>query len=420
MDRGSGWLTPWPGPCYAHPCDCVARRWFARLGRSGRELSAVLEGKSDVLIVGAGPTGCAAGIVLARAGVDVCVTDGEHFPRDKTCGDALSNDAMLLIEQLGAREAVEGLPHAIVRRSAAVFPDGSRVDRDYDRPGYIVPRWHLDDCLRRALEAAGARLLQDCRVAALTREGERVTGAEGRSLRWSAKVVIAADGYGSIGLPALGLAGPSGPHLALAVTAYCRDVRFPHGAQTADHYFERELPYGYGWIFPAVDGVANVGVYQRADAYERGGRKLRDLMTEFVARRADRFAVGKMLGEPRAWSLPIAPRPTPVSAPGLLLAGDAGGFVDPLSGEGIWQGLHTGMLAGRTAAQAIERGELDAALRRAYEQACVRDIGRPSRAKALVQEGIAFVVEHELYRSRVLRAVLAAGYEHRALEMAKS
>jgi geranylgeranyl reductase family protein len=380
----------------------------------------LLEGKSDVLIVGAGPTGCAAGIVAARAGADVCVIDRAVFARDKVCGDAVSNDGVQLLERLGARDAVMRGPHAIVRGAAAVFPDGTRIARDYDPPGYIVPRVHLDDCLRRALQAAGARLEQGRRVATLVREGSRVVGAEGPALRWSAQLVIAADGYGSVGLPAIGCPGPHGRALAVSATAYYRGVAFTHGAEISDHFFDRELPYGYGWIFPAVDGVANVGVYLRADAYARSGHKLDALLQAFIARRAERFAGAERVGDVRAWSLPLAPRRMPIAAPGLMLAGDAAGLIDPLTGEGIWQGLHSGVLAGEVAAAALRAGELNAALRRRYAQACQRDIQGPSRGKALAQRAMAEIVERRLYRSRVVRAALTLAYRGRALEMTKS
>jgi menaquinone-9 beta-reductase len=379
-----------------------------------------LEGKSDVLIVGAGPTGCAAGIVLARAGVDVCVVDRAHFPRDKVCGDAISNDGMLLIEQLGARDAIEQGPHAVVRRAVAVFPDGTRIGRDYERPGYIVARYVLDDCMRRALEASGAKLVQDCRVSSLSRSGDRVTGAEGPALAWSAKVVIAADGYGSVGLQALGQPGPRGRYLAVSATAYYKNVDFPNGPNTSDHYFDYELPFGYGWIFPAVDGVANVGVYQRADAYGKAGKQLKQLMAEFLERYADRLREAEPVSKVRAWSLPLAPRPIPLSAPGLLLAGDAGGFIDPLSGEGIWQGLHTGMLAGDVTVKALRKGDLDRSLQKSYERQCRRDIGRASRSKAWVQRAMATIVGRRLYRFGLVRGALSWGYTHNALEMTKS
>ena len=372
------------------------------------------------MVVGAGPCGCAAGIVLARAGADVCIVDRAHFPRDKVCGDAVSNDGMQLLEQLGARAAVESGPHAVVRRAAAVLPDGTRIAREYERPGYIVPRYHLDDCLRLALEESGARLLQECKVASLTRDGARVVGAEGPSLSWRAELVIAADGYGSVGLPAVGKSGPRGPHLGVSATAYYRNVDFPDGPEVADHFFDRELPYGYAWIFPAVDGVSNLGVYLRSDAYAKTGKKLRELLDEFLERQAARLRSAEPVGRVRTWSLPIAPRPIPVSAPGLLLAGDAGGFIDPLSGEGIWQALHTGILAGEVAAGALQRGELSAALQRRYQHACRRDIGRPSRGKAWIQRAMAIIVEKRLYRSSLVRRALTLGYRHNALEMTKS
>jgi menaquinone-9 beta-reductase len=373
----------------------------------------------DVLIVGAGPAGCAAGIELRRAGIDVCVVDAAHFPRDKVCGDAVSNEGMREIDALGAGDAVRRGPHALVRRAAAVFPDGTRIARDYDEPGYIVPRFHLDDCLRRVLEEAGARLVQDCRISELTSERGCVVGASAGQRAWSAKLVIAADGYGSVGLKALGLPGPRGSKLAVSTTAYYRDVTFPEGSETSDHFFEDDLPYGYSWIFPAVDGVSNVGVYIRSDAYADSSHKLPDLMSGFVTRHADRLGGATRIGKPRTWSLPLAPRPMPLSAAGMLITGDAAGFVDPLSGEGIWQALYSGRVAGQTATLALRAGELGAHLRRSYQRSCERAILRPSRGKAWVQSAMDTVIARKLYRNPLVRTALRLGYEHHALEMTK-
>jgi geranylgeranyl reductase family protein len=380
----------------------------------------LLDGRSDVLVVGAGPAGCAAGIVLARAGIDVCVVDRATFPRDKTCGDALSNETVALLRGLGLGAELERLPHAVVRRAAAVFPDGSTVTRDYDPPGWIMRRLDLDDGLRRELERAGARLVQGVRAAELVRDGERVCGVAGPDLRWRAQVVIAADGYGSCGLAGVAQPQPGGRFLAVSATAYYRGVTFPDGDTTADHFFDCELPFGYGWIFPAVDGVSNVGVYLRADAYAGTGKNLHALLAGFLERQRARFAAAEAVGKPRAWSLPLGPRPMPHGAAGLLLAGDAGGFVDPLSGEGIWQALHTGVLAGETATEAVRGDGLGATLLRRHEQRCWRDVGKPSRAKAAVQRGIAVVVRRRLYRVPAVRAALTWGYRRRAFEMTKS
>lgn len=380
----------------------------------------MIRGRSSVLVVGAGPAGAAAAIVLARAGIDVCVVDRATFPRDKTCGDALSNETVAVLGALGVGDQLAASPHALVRRAAAVFPDGSEVARDYDPPGWIVRRLHLDDLLRRALEHAGARLVQGAAVASLTTRDGRVVGASGPSLDWRADVVVAADGYGSVGLAALGAAKPQGRFLGVSATAYFRGVTFPNGDTTADHCFDAELPYGYGWIFPAVDGVSNVGVYLRADGYRQTGRTLRDLLAGFLARHAHRFAGAQQVGATRSWSLPLGPRPIPHAAPGLLLVGDAGGFIDPLSGEGIWQALRSGVLAGEAARDAIRGRGLDAPARRAYERRCADEIGKPSRRKALVQQAMHVIVRHRLYRLAAVRAALTWGYRRRTFEMSKA
>ena len=374
---------------------------------------------SDALIVGAGPAGCAAGIELCRAGFDVCVLDAAQFPRDKVCGDAVSNDGMREIEALDAGTAVLAAPHAWVRRAAAVFPDGTRIARNYEVPGCIVPRFHLDDCLRRALEAHGARLVQSTRVTDLAREHGRFAHALTERARYSAKLIIAADGYGSIALRALEVTAPRGAKLAISTTAYYRNVSSPDGPETSDHFFEAELPYGYGWIFPAVDGVSNVGVYIRADAYARCGHKLGALMDGFIARRADRLGEAELVDKRRNWSLPLAPRTLPLTAAGLMLAGDAAGFVDPLSGEGIWQALYSGRHAGQIAARALRQGELGPNLAAEYRAACERAIMKPSLRKAWVQAAMDVVVSRKLYRNRWVQSALRWGYENKALEMTK-
>jgi geranylgeranyl reductase family protein len=381
----------------------------------------VLEGRSEVLIIGAGPGGCAAGITLARAGIDVCVVDRASFPRAKTCGDALSNQAVALVHALGAGARLDRDAHALVRRAAAVFPGDVRVVRDHVEPGWIVPRLKLDDALREALESSGAKLLQGVQVRALELAPLASHGVErvvGDDFVWRAPLVIAADGPSSVAWTALGRSKPRGRTLAMATTAYFENVAFPNGRDVADHYFEHDLPLGYGWVFPAVAGLCNIGVYQREDAHRRAGRRLPAVLDEFVARHPERFADAKQVGQMRSWPLPVGDV-GPIASRGVLLVGDAGGFVDPLSGEGIWQALFTGQQAGRIACEAVAAGGLDDALARRYEQTCAKAIIRTNRARARVQDAMDVFVERGLYRSRVLRGILQWGYAHSTWEQTK-
>ena len=122
-----------------------------------------------VVVIGAGPAGCAAAIAAREAGAEVQVLDRARFPRPKTCGDALSNEAVRLLRELMPAEVVEALPRAIVHRSVAGFPDGSKIARDFGvDPGWIVPRWDLDAALRGTLERHGIEVREATAVQDIT------------------------------------------------------------------------------------------------------------------------------------------------------------------------------------------------------------------------------------------------------------
>jgi len=375
-----------------------------------------LDGRSDVIIIGAGPSGCAAGITLARAGFDVAVFDAATFPRDKVCGDALSPEAVRLVERLGASEAIRSSPHAAYQRGAAIFPDGTRIERTHRHAGYIVPRLSLDGGLLVALRGAGARVFEGQRITALEHDDGVVRGVRGPGLPWSARLVIATDGYASLAARHVGAGRLPSSTVAVSATAYFRGVRFPHGNDVTEHFFEPELARGYAWIFPPVDGLSNVGVYMRADSYAEHGRKLPELLDLFVTRHRDRFDGAQRAGEIRSWPLPLSPRRQPLSAPGVILAGDAAGLVDPLSGEGIWQALSSGVLAGSTAREALRIGSLTPELRGRYQRDCARAFERPSRRKLWIQTVNEHVMRAELYRRPWLRALLRWGWGHRLFD----
>jgi geranylgeranyl reductase family protein len=367
-----------------------------------------MQRRYDVLVIGAGPAGAAASIAAARAGARVCALDRAHFPRPKVCGDAISNSAVTLVEELGAGERLRRAPQAVVRGAVAIFPDGSQVKRSYGaKPGLIVERFEFDRLLRDQLERTGASVQEGVKVR-LVEERGRVVGAEADGASFRADAVIAADGPGSVAWSTLGQAAPRNAALALAATAYYTGVETD--ASFSEHYFEAELPCGYGWIFPSVLGRANVGVYQRADLYQRARVPLRRLLDDFIARHPERFAGAERAAHVRSWQLPLATPKPPSAAAGVLR----------LTGEGIWHALHSGRLAGLSAVEALSTGGLDAAAARRYRLRAAREVGWPSALRIGIQQSMKLVVGLGLYRSSAVRSLLEWGYGRSALEISKA
>lgn len=327
----------------------------------------------------------------------------------------------MIDEMTGHREALQSVPSAIVRAGAAVFPDGSRVVRQFEGAhGYIVPRLALDDLLRKAAEAAGATVRQGIHVRRLMTQGRQVVGAESDGLSVRADVVIAADGPGSLAWSALGVPYRRGANLAVGITAYYEGIDFSGAPDTTEHYFEDGLKCGYGWVFPQVQGESNVGVYQRADRFAAHGRSLKDWLREFIHAHPERFAHAKPVGRTRQWALPVMSRPWPPAGPGVMACGDAAWAIDPLSGEGIFQALHTGALAGRVAAQALGDGRgLDAGVARRYQMRCAMELGVTAVTRLALQEAMDRVVARRWYQRGWMQQALRRGYGSQAFEVSK-
>src|SRR5665811_705679 len=223
---------------------------------------------ADVVIVGAGPAGSTAAALLARDGWDVLMVDRAEFPRDKTCGDGLTPRAVAVLDRLGVLPALTSNGYQRINGALTVAPNGAVFhvrfgDLGLGLPDYglVVPRFELDDRLRRHAMALGARFVAGLHVTGPLRQGDRVTGVEGQAggqaVRVEAPLTIVATGA------SIGLLRPFGvlsqmPPTVNAIRGYFTGV--PDLSDEFEFYFDRELAAGYGWIFPLADGRANVGL----------------------------------------------------------------------------------------------------------------------------------------------------------------
>jgi geranylgeranyl reductase family protein len=322
----------------------------------------------DVVVVGAGPAGCAAAAraLRDRPGARVLLLDRADFPRDKACGDGVAAEAFDELTALGfdVPALVEGYPP--LDRLRLRSPGGVEVDRRMRRQVRVVPRRVLDDRLLRQVIAMGA-----CFRRHTVRKVDVGPDAVLLDGQVQATVVVGADGAGSVvrrgTRPAVRRDGRPG-HVALAIRGYAPVPSGLDDAQlitmTAKHW------PAYAWSFPLGDGRANVGYGELEGPRPLSRRQLLAGLHELVP------GLERLEGL-RAHRLPLSSGRPPVPDGRVLLAGDAQSLVNPLTGEGIYYAVLSGALAGLAAASGEHAGA-------AYRTLLQRRLGRHLRGASAV------------------------------------
>ncbi|HEV3061481.1 MAG TPA: FAD-dependent monooxygenase [Vicinamibacterales bacterium] len=330
----------------------------------------------DVLIVGGGPAGAIAGLAAARAGARVRILERAAFPRDKLCGDTVNPGALSLLERLGVSAGVEagGLP---VEGMVVTGEGGVRIAARYPSSlhGRAILRRDFDWLLLQAALAAGCELEERTTVRGAIVNGRpdaaRVVGVEVGSDRDArtlhAPVVIGADGRRSRIAFGLGLARHPPRPRRWAVGAYLSGVTPPaNGATGCNGSDSRPFVFGemhvrrncYIGVAPVPGGLTNVCLVRPAAADHAAFQDPATSLTRTLAADPilrDRFATATLVTPPAILG-PLAVDATGAPIDGLLLAGDAAGFVDPMTGDGLRFAIRGGELAAAAALQALEHG----------------------------------------------------------------
>ena len=278
----------------------------------------------DIVVVGAGPAGAAAalGALAARPGCRVLLLDRAAFPRDKSCGDGIAPHVVDVLDTVGAAGVVDGWTPV---RRLALTRRGSTVSREMRRPAYVVPREVFDARLVEHAVAAGATLRRET-----VRDDTELPG----------RVLVGADGAQSVVRRRL-LAGRGGRQ-ALAIRGYAPTREAWAGRQVIV-YGERRQP-SYAWAFDRGDGLANVGYGELVGDGRPLSRALLLDQLETLLPGAVSTGTGW-----RAHHLPLSGWRWQHPDGRVLLAGDAAGLVNRMSGEGIYYAVATGIAAGRAA-----------------------------------------------------------------------
>lgn len=316
---------------------------------------------TEVLIVGAGPTGAAAAIHAARSGFETLMVDAAAFPRDKTCGDGLTPRAIHELQSLGLAEKIisgyhnRGLKlHGFGASVTAPWPESA-----FGQVGSAMPRKQLDQLIVDAALAAGAQLWDGASAQAV-RLGDRgieeisvIHGA--REVLVRPKVVLVADGVRSTFGRILGRTWHRGEVYGIAARSYCSSV-LDSEPWIHSHLELRDeqgvIQPGYGWIFPLANGDVNLGCGALSTDKRPAKVNTKKLLQHYAAQQQEQWGLGAPQLVTSAM-LPMGGAVSQVAGPNWVLLGDAAACVNPLNGEGIDYGMETARLAMELIAESI-------------------------------------------------------------------
>ena len=363
----------------------------------------------DALIVGAGPAGSAAAIGLARRGYEVALVDRKTFPREKLCGDFLNPINRPMLRDLGVEAELLKQPHGTIASFRIASASGSEAEVEFNacareiEPGLALSRSVFDQALMNRAASLGVSVYPGCQIDRFRRiDGGWV--ASGTQGSWQAKTLIGADGRNSRIARQLGLSpkhnssgGAVGFQFRLQVPGYL--------SNRIDIYL---LPGGYAGLVGLGNGTTNVAM--AIEKRRLSGKQDAELLCDHVL--SDNPHLRSLLQRRRSAAelrsvYPVHFPARPSVAPGALLVGDAARVTEPVTGEGVYFALRSGLVAADTIDQAMRRGDLGMSGLAGYERACRRIFRRRSAFNSILR--------YAVYRPALLEPLIRYSARNRLL-----
>jgi len=366
----------------------------------------------DVAIIGAGPAGSASAAYLARAGKRVIAVDKGTFPRDKPCAEYLSPAAEPLLDDLGILTTLTKAPGRL--KGFRLFaPNGRMFQGDFaatrDRngasifeTGLVIPRLQLDVAIVQAARRAGAEIRENWRLASFTRDSQTgvytiIPADAGEPIQ--TKMILAADGVHSTIAQRLGL-HRTGKLRKIALVAHMR------GIAGLSEYGEMHVAgKRYVGLAPMENDGDLCNVALVVDEH-RDGKKLAGHAEQFLLEALESFP--KIKGRLAQVSIErhtlavsrLSVQAKQLSTDGILLVGDAAGYYDPFTGEGIYRALRGAQIATNVTLDALECGDVGAKALLAYDRLYHTEFRGKRAIEMIIQSSVQlpFIMDHIAFR----------------------
>ncbi|MDP9381957.1 MAG: FAD-dependent oxidoreductase [Chloroflexota bacterium] len=366
----------------------------------------------EVVVVGGGPAGASTAALLARNGHDVLLLDKARFPRQKACSEYASPALIDALDRLGVRPAYEAEGPVRLRGMNVLSPEGREVRIEYPQTGgsarhaLTMSRERLDPLLLRHARGCGVEVREGGRVRSLLCDGDAVRGVEvsgpdGAGMPIRSRLVVGADGLHSVVAREVGARSEMLWPRRLGLVGHYESVE-----GTAEGYGEMHVQqWGYCGVAALPNGLTSIGMALDMRRYRGRVRGPEAMFEEALgmfpsirARLRDARRISPVSGIG-----PIARRVRRTEGDGWALAGDAAGFTDPFTGEGIYRAVRSGELLAGVASSALRNGGASARGLAPYGQARREAFRHKALVVLLVQAFVSYPVMLEFAAERGLR-----------------
>ncbi len=336
--------------------------------------------KYDVLIIGAGPAGCACALELRNAGLKVALVDKASFPRDKVCGDAIPGRAIKTLKQIdpGFEIAFKNFHKKYETKKTTLYYKKKAITFNWVRTAYTCTRMEFDNFL---LGLVRENTSTDIYTNTLpynfikTDDGFSVIIKNSATI-FNTKILIGADGAQSAIAKQLTNKKLDRDHHVGSVRAYFSNVS---GIEdTTEIYFDREFLPSYLWVFPLPGNIVNVGFGMLSGEIAKRRINIKKAFYDFIDNTPElklKFKNAKQLSDLEGFGLPLGSKVNRLSGANFMLTGDAASLIDPISGDGIGNAMLSGKLAAEQTVSCFKQADFTAVFMKKYDQSLLQIIG---------------------------------------------
>ncbi|HEX8460839.1 MAG TPA: geranylgeranyl reductase family protein, partial [Segetibacter sp.] len=338
---------------------------------------------------------------LAESGLSVALLDKATFPRDKTCGDALSVDVINQLPLLSDKllPEFELMQNKIASFGVKIFsPDHNHIDipfiyKNEKSCGFISPRMSFDNLLFQHIKNyPNISVFENCNVTRVEVENDKVA-VQSNQGNFAGEIIVGADGAHSIVSKFLGDIKVEKEHYSAGLRVYYENVASFHQENYIELHFFKEILPGYLWIFPLADNKANVGIGMLSSTVSKKKINLKETLTNLLKTHPhliERFKDAKPMETIKGYGLPLGSTKRNLSGERFLLAGDAAALIDPFSGEGIANAIRSGRVAAEHIIQCFQEKNFSASFNKRYDKEIYRRMWKEFKISRTLQNVVRY------------------------------